>query len=136
MRNPFYLILLSTVILITPLYGGLVRKAVKQFHLKPGAIIWMLVLAFTTTIVGYSMLAWYSLSMVLLGLETNITDFLNLPLTGKGLIFYTLLVYSIVGGWHFIMYPLVRDFEQIRQEAQQKTEAKQRKETARKKDSV
>lgn len=136
MNNPLYLILLSTVILITPLYGGVVRRAVKHFHLNPGVIIWMLVLAFSVTIVGYSLLAWYSLSLVLAGLGTNLTDFLNLPLTGKGLIFYSLLVYSIIGGWHCIIYPLVRDFEQIRQEAQQKSDSKQRKDMLKKKDSI
>jgi len=127
MNKQIYILFLITAILIAPLYGSAVKKTVRKYKLHPNAVIWMLFLAFTVTILGYTGFIYYTMNLVLDGLQLNILEFMELPLTGKGLIFFTLLLYSVGAGWHFLLYPLVRDFEQIRQEAQQRIESKQKK---------
>lgn len=97
----------------------MVRSLNRKHRISSDNLMIILVLIFSITIISYAWLMTKTAKFILHTYGSDITGFLNEPLTGKGLLFFTTLVYGIYCGWNFLLYPLVRDFEQYRNEAKQ-----------------
>lgn len=115
----FFLLLAATLVFAAPASSGLVRTLNKKYRISADNLMIILVLMFAITIISYAWLMSETAQFILHTYDTDIEGFLNQPLTGKGLLFFTTLVYGIYCGWNFLLYPLIRDFEQYRNEAKQ-----------------
>jgi hypothetical protein len=115
----FLLLLSAALVFIAPASSGLVRSLNRKHRISSDNLMIILVLIFSVTIISYAWLMTKTAQFILHTYGSDIIGFLNEPLTGKGLLFFTTLVYGIYCGWNFLLYPLIRDFEQYRNEAKQ-----------------
>jgi hypothetical protein len=115
----FLLVLSGALVFAAPLSSGLVRQFNRKHRISADNLMIILVCIFSITIVSYAWLMMRTSLFVLHTYGTDLTSFLNEPLNGKGLLFFSTLVYGIYCGWNFLLYPLIRDFEQYRNEAKQ-----------------
>lgn len=122
----FALLVCIVLIFLAPFSSTIVRKYRHKWKLTGDRLMLILVTVFALSITSYSVLMYVSAQFLLKEYKSDFLLFLNEPLTGKGLVFFATIIYSIYAGWNFLLYPLIRDFEQMRDEAR-KQKSKQEK---------
>lgn len=117
MKEHITIFLLAFLVLTAPAWSDLVRKYAKINNLSPNSIMVIMVLCISSTILAYAGLVRFAVTTVSELVDLNWYIFLETQLTGKGLMIYTMFLMTLYCGWYFLLYPLIRDFEQLRQEA-------------------
>lgn len=125
---PVLFVMLAVLfVLFAPFCSELFKQKKHKWKLSPDTLMVALVTIFAISITSYSWLMFLAAKFILETFNTDFMQFLDQPITGKSLLFFATIVYSIYCGWNFLLYPLVRDFEQLRQEAKTRKQQQQHK---------
>lgn len=115
-NNPISMVILLSIF---PIWPWLAEKIVRKLKLPPDFITWLLFAALSIILLTAGPLMVFINIYLGLVLNVQISNFLDQPLTGAGLIVYSFNAFFIFGLWKWFFYPTVRDFEQFKHEWRQ-----------------